>query len=80
MLLHEEFVLGLKSRERINKHKYYGSGYQPLLRGPQMSVYQVCPQRNEKKGCWVFRPAFGCCVHPKAGRNTQHKVKFSFFC
>ena len=21
-------------------------------------------------GCCVFRPAFGCCMHPKAGRNT----------
>ena len=20
----------------------------------------------------MFRPAFGCCKHPKAGRNTQH--------
>ena len=22
--------------------------------------------------CCVFRPAFGCAQHPKAGRNTQH--------
>ena len=22
-----------------------------------------------KDGCCVFRPAFGCCAHPKAGQN-----------
>ena len=25
---------------------------------------------NGNVGCCVFRPAFGCCVHPKAGGNT----------
>ena len=23
----------------------------------------------------MFRPAFGSCKHPKAGRNTQHNCK-----
>ena len=22
----------------------------------------------------MFRPGFGCCKHPKAGRNTQHRL------
>ena len=27
----------------------------------------------------MFQPAFGCCKHPKAGRNTQHMFHYSDF-
>ena len=29
--------------------------------------------------CCVFRPAFGCCAHPKAGRNLFSAI-FNLFC
>ena len=29
--------------------------------------------------CCVFQPAFGCCAHPKAGRNTFFQPFLSFF-
>ena len=29
--------------------------------------------------CCVFRPAFGCCIHPKAGQNTFFQPFSTFF-
>ena len=28
-------------------------------------------KKGQKTAEKMFRPAFGCCKHPKAGRNTQ---------
>ena len=30
-------------------------------------------KKGQKTAEKMFRPAFGCCKHPKAGRNTQQQ-------
>ena len=49
----------------------------PLSTKPQPNLIPV--QKPKYFECWVFRPAFGCCAHPKAGGNTFFQPFSSFF-